>query len=149
MKDMLSADHVDLLAWVVERDIGEGADYRSISPALVYNVTQAHVLADELGADYEAMHPDLDIKASKSWMVIMMHLRRCGIIGLPVYHPEHWTLLGQLVVAPTPNPQAPSSIYIYNTLQHFPVPSWASTVPLGALVQMTFASAFLVSWPDT
>ena len=51
-----------------------------------------------------------------------------------------------------PDSQPTSSLlnlHIYNTLQHFPVPSWASTVPLGALVQMTFASAFLVSWPDT
>ena len=105
MEQMLSADHLEILTWIVERDMGDYAcpDAQFVSPALVHNLTEAARLEGELGSEaYHALHPDAEDLALKSWVVMMIFLKRCSLVGFPIYADLHWTLLGQRVLCAHP-----------------------------------------------
>ena len=105
MEQMLSADHLEILTWIVERDMGDYAcpDAKFVSPALVHNLTEAARLEGELGSEaYQALHPDAEDLALKSWVVMMIFLKRCSLVGFPIYADLHWTLLGQRVLCAHP-----------------------------------------------
>ena len=105
MEQMLSADHLEILSWVIERDMGDYAcpDAKFVSPALVHNFTEAARLEDELGSEaYHALHPEAEDLALKSWVVMLIFLKRCSLVGFPIYADLHWTLLGQRVLCAQP-----------------------------------------------
>jgi uncharacterized membrane protein len=105
MEQMLSADHLEILSWVIDRDMGDYActDAKFVSPALVHNFTEAARLEDELGSEaYHALHPEAEDLALKSWVVMLIFLKRCSLVGFPIYADLHWTLLGQRVLCAQP-----------------------------------------------
>jgi len=100
MKQMLTADQLELLAWIVERDADTHylSSAKFLSPALIHNFTEAGFLEHHLGtAAYEAEHPDATALGLKSWCVVATHMKRCSLLGFPIHAHEHWTLLGQLL----------------------------------------------------
>ena len=71
MKQMLSADDMELLSWIIERDAD--ANYLSMSqfvqPGLVDNFTEAGRLEAQLGYPaYEIEHVDADALQSKAFV---------------------------------------------------------------------------------
>ena len=80
---ILSGDHIKLGWWVIQRDLIEVAGASLVDPIVVYQIT--HGILDTTVEAQEIVQ--------KAHLILLRQFSKAGILGIPIFAAEHWTLL--------------------------------------------------------
>ena len=80
---MLSGDHIKLGWWIVQRDLIEVGGVCFVDPVVPYQITNGIFVKTA-----EA----LEI-VEKANLILLRQFNKAGIVGIPIFAAEHWTLL--------------------------------------------------------
>ena len=83
MNSMASGDHLKLLWWIIKRDLIEVQGAELVDPVIIYQIS--HGLQ-------ESSEESLQI-VMKAGCILLRQFHKAGLLGVPVWAEEHWTLL--------------------------------------------------------
>ena len=83
MNEMASGDHLKLAWWIIKRDLIEVQGAELVDPIIIYQIS--HGLQ-------ESSEESLQI-VKKAGCILLRQFHKAGLLGVPVWTEEHWTLL--------------------------------------------------------
>ena len=82
-EQMLSGDHIKLGWWIIQRDLIEVAGAYFVDPIVVFQIT--HGILETAVEAHEIVQ--------KAHLILLRQFSKVGILGIPIFAIEHWTLL--------------------------------------------------------